>query len=175
MNSMNLASTDFELFDIAPAFGLDKATLDARWRALQAEVHPDKFAVQGAAAQRVAMQWAVRVNEAYLRLKSPLRRAAYLCELNGAEIEAENNTAMPAAFLMQQMEWRESLDDAKSLPAVEALAEEVRAHQRAAFAKLQATLDVDRDFTAAAQQVRALMFVERFEHDIDRRLDALGQ
>jgi molecular chaperone HscB len=172
---MNLASTDFELFDIEPRFALDRAALDARWRQLQAEVHPDKFAVEGAAAQRVAMQWAVRVNEAYQRLKSPLKRAAYLCELNGAPIEAENNTAMPTAFLMQQMEWREALDDAPSLASVEALANEVQAHQRAAFATIETTLDADRDFAAAAQQVRALMFVERFEHDIDRRLEALGQ
>jgi molecular chaperone HscB len=167
---MNLASTDFELFDIEPRFALDGAALDARWRALQGEVHPDRFAVEGAAAQRVAMQWAVRVNEAYQRLKHPLKRAAYLCELNGAAIEAENNTAMPTAFLMRQMEWREALDDAHSLAAVEALDDEVKTHQRAAFAALETTLDINRDFAAAAQQVRALMFVERFEHDIDRRL-----
>jgi molecular chaperone HscB len=95
--------------------------------------------------------------------------------LNGAAIEAENNTAMPTGFLMQQMEWREALDDAHALPAVEMLAEEVETHRRAAFATLQRTLDEDRDFSAAAQQVRALMFVERFAHDIDRRFEALGQ
>jgi molecular chaperone HscB len=172
---MNLSSTDFELFDIAPRFELDRAALDARWLALQAEVHPDKFATEGAAAQRVAMQWAVRVNEAYQRLKDPLQRAAYLCELNGAVIEAENNTAMPREFLVQQMEWREALDDAADAPQVEALADEVAAHRRAALVQLQNTLDNQRDFKAAAQQVRALMFVERFAHDIDRRLEALGQ
>ncbi|WP_163768973.1 Fe-S protein assembly co-chaperone HscB, partial [Providencia stuartii] len=77
-----------------------------------AEVHPDRFASEGAAAQRVAMQWAMRVNEGYQRLKDPLKRAAYLCELRGAPVQAENNTAMPPAFLMQQMAWREALDDA---------------------------------------------------------------
>ncbi len=172
---MNLASTDFELFDIAPRFALDRAALDARWRALQGEVHPDKFAAQGASAQRVAMQWAVRVNEAYQRLKDPVKRAAYLCELNGAPIEAENNTAMPSAFLMQQMEWREALDEAATLPQVEALADEVSAHHKAALAELQITFDERHDFLAAAQQVRALMFSERFAHDIDKRLEALGQ
>jgi molecular chaperone HscB len=172
---MNLASTDFELFDIEPRFALDRAALDARWRALQAEVHPDRFAADGASAQRIAMQWAVRVNEAYRRLKDPLQRAAYLCELNGAPIEAENNTAMPPAFLMQQMEWREALDAAATLPSVEALADEVAAHRRAAETALGATLDERRDYAAAAQQVRALMFSERFAHDIDQRLEALGQ
>jgi len=172
---MNLSSTDFELFDIAPRFGLDRAALDARWRVLQGEVHPDRFAIEGAAAQRVAMQWAVRVNEAYQRLKDPVKRAAYLCELNGAPIEAESNTAMPTAFLMQQMEWRESLDDAAAVAQVEALADEVSAHRQAALAQLQTTLDEQHDFIAAARQVRALMFSERFAHDIDRRLEALGQ
>jgi molecular chaperone HscB len=172
---MNLASTDFELFDIAPRFALDRAALDARWRALQGEVHPDRFAAQGAAAQRVAMQWAVRVNEAYQRLKDPVKRAAYLCELNGAPIEAENHTAMPAGFLMQQMEWREALDEAATVAQVEALANEVSAHHKAALATLQATLDERHDYAAGAQQVRALMFSERFAHDLDKRLEALGQ
>jgi molecular chaperone HscB len=172
---MNLASTDFELFDIAPHFALDRAALDVRWRALQGEVHPDKFATEGAAAQRVAMQWAVRVNEAHQRLRDPIKRAAYLCELNGAPIEAESNTAMPTAFLMQQMAWRESLDDAADTARVEALADEVSAHRRAALTELQTTLDDRHDFIAGAQQVRALMFSERFAHDIDRRLEALGQ
>jgi molecular chaperone HscB len=172
---MKLDSDDFELFGIPRQYALDRTALDARWRTLQAEVHPDRFAVEGAAAQRIALQWAVRVNEAYQRLKDPLRRAAYLCELNGAAIEAENNTAMPKAFLMQQMAWREALDDAHDLPAVEQLAGTVAEHRRAALAQLEARLDQAHDYAAAAQQVRALMFVERFAHDIDQRLEALGR
>ena len=172
---MKLDSDDFELFGLPRRFALDRDELDARWRALQANVHPDRFAAEGGAAQRVAMQWAVRVNEAYQRLKHPLKRAAYLCELAGVSIDAENNTAMPAGFLMQQMEWRESLDDAADLPAVEALADEVAAHRRQALAALATTLDERHDTTAAAQQVRALMFVERFADDVDQRLEALGQ
>ena len=172
---MKLDSDDFELFDLPRRFVLDRDELDARWRALQAEVHPDRFASEGGAAQRVAMQWAVRVNEAYQRLKNPLKRAAYLCELNGAAIDAENNTAMPGSFLMQQMEWREALDDAGDLPAVASLADEVASHRQQALAALQATLDERHDWSAAAQQVRALMFVERFADDVDQRLEALGQ
>lgn len=172
---MKLDSDDFELFGVPRRFAQDRAVLDARWRALQAEVHPDRFAAEGPAAQRVAMQWAVRVNEAYQRLKDPLKRAAYLCELAGTPVDAENNTAMPASFLMQQMEWREALDDASSLDEVEALADEVSARKRAAFDELQKTFDETRDPEAAAEQVRALMFVERFAEDIDHRLEALGQ
>jgi molecular chaperone HscB len=109
---VNLQSNDFELFGLEQRFAQDRAELDARWKDLQRQAHPDKFSAQGAAAQRIAMQWSVRINEGYQRLKDPLKRAAYLCEMNGAPINAENNTAMPAAFLMQQMQWREDLDDA---------------------------------------------------------------
>ena len=170
---MKLDSDDFELFGLERRFALDPAALDARWRALQTEVHPDKFAAQGAAAQRVAMQWAVRVNEAHRRLKSPLARAEYLCELRGAPIQAENNTAMPAAFLMQQMAWREALDDARGAEAVQALDDTVAAHERTLFAEVARWLDERQDPQAAAAQVRALMFVKRFREDLAKRLDAL--
>ena len=172
---MKLDDNDFDLFGVEQRFAQDRAALDARWRALQAEVHPDKFAADGAAAQRVAVQWAVRVNEAYQRLKDPLKRAAYLCELAGQPINAENNTAMPGSFLMQQMEWRESLDEARTVQQVEVLAEAVDAHRNGALQQLQQLLDEQHDAAAAAQQVRALMFVERFAEDVDRRLEALGQ
>ena len=84
---MNLQSTDFELFGLAECFEQDSAAVDARWKDLQREAHPDRFAAQGAAAQRVALQWSVRINEAYRRLKDPLKRAAYLCELHGAAVK----------------------------------------------------------------------------------------
>jgi molecular chaperone HscB len=111
---VNLQSNDFELFGLPPTFAQDRALIDSRWKDLQRQAHPDKFAAQGAAAQRVAMQWSVRINEAYQRLKDPLKRAAYLCELHGAPINAEKNTAMPAQFLVQQIEWREALEEASS-------------------------------------------------------------
>lgn len=170
---MHLADDDFTLFGLPRRFALDSAALDACWRALQAQVHPDRFVSEGAAAQRLAMQWAVRVNEAYQRLKNPLKRAAYLCELRGVPIQAENNTAMPAAFLMQQMAWREDLDDARDAAAVEKLDATVAADEAARLAELGLTLDDRADPSAAAQQVRALMFVDRFRKDIGRRLEML--
>lgn len=170
---MKLDDDDFTLFGLPRRHALDRAGLDARWRALQGEVHPDRFAAEGAAAQRVAMQWAVRVNEAHARLKDPLRRAAYLCELAGAPIDAERNTAMPAAFLHQQMEWREALDEARTGAAVEALDAEVAARESRLLADLAADLDERNDPAAAAAKVRALMFVRRFRDDVAHRLDAL--
>ena len=170
---MHLADDDFTLFGLPQRFVLDRNALDACWRALQAKVHPDRFASEGASAQRLALQWAVRVNEAYQRLKDPLKRGAYLCELRGVPIQAENNTAMPTAFLMQQMAWREDLDDARDVAAVEQLDATVATDEAARLAELGVTLDLRADPTAAAQQVRALMFVARFRYDINRRLEAL--
>lgn len=171
--SQQLAADDFSLFQFPRRYTLDRDTLDRRWKDLQREAHPDKFASQGAAAQRVAMQWSVRINEAYQRLKDPLKRAAYLCELEGAPIQAESNTAMPAAFLMQQMAWREALDDAQTPSDLEALHSSVlgvRDQQRALCAQ---QLDQDKSFPQAAQTVRALMFIERFVSDIETRLDQM--
>jgi molecular chaperone HscB len=168
---VNLQSTDFELFDLAAQFAQDRAAIDARWKDLQREAHPDKFAAQGAAAQRLAMQWSVRINEAYQRLKDPLKRAAYLCELHDAPVNAENNTAMPAAFLMQQMEWREALDDAQSPADLEALETQVSAARQQTLLHCAQLLDVAHDYPQAVQQVRALMFIERFSDDVQQRLD----
>ena len=164
---------DFALFDLPRRFALDADDLAARRRALQAEVHPDRFVAAGAAAQRAAMQWAVRVNEAHERLKDPLKRAAYLCELAGVAIRAEDNTAMLPEFLLQQMAWREALDDAGTQPAVEAIAGDIEAHRRAAYAELTRALDEAADFVLAARQVRALMFVERFAADVSDRLASM--
>ncbi|MDP4612782.1 MAG: Fe-S protein assembly co-chaperone HscB [Limnohabitans sp.] len=170
---MSLQANDFELFDVPVRFAQDRAQLDARWKALQREAHPDRFAAEGAAAQRVAMQWSVRINEAYQRLKDPLNRAAYLCELRGAPVQAENNTAMPAAFLMQQMEWRENLDDTESPEGLEALADEVAAEQRRVQQELARLLDEVQDPLQAVGQVRALMFIERFTQEVNAKLDRL--
>ncbi|MFO1339148.1 MAG: Fe-S protein assembly co-chaperone HscB [Burkholderiaceae bacterium] len=169
---MKLDDDDFTLLGLPARFALDRAELDARWRAVQAQVHPDKFAAEGAAAQRVAMQWAVRVNEAHQRLKDPLSRAAYLCELRGAPIDPNRNTAMPGAFLVQQLEWREALAEAPDEAAAQALDDEVARSEKGLLAELGRLLDDEGDATAAAQRVRALMFVRRFREDVDRRLEA---
>ncbi len=170
---MNLQSNDFELFGLALRFEQDRAAIDDRWKDLQREAHPDSFAAQGAAAQRVAMQWSVRINEAYRRLKDPLRRAAYLCELHAAPVNAEDNTAMPAAFLMQQMEWREALDEARDAVELDRLASEVRSVRQDALQECARLLDVERDYVAAVRQVRALMFIERFAGDVEAKMDRI--
>ena len=170
---MNLQSTDFDLFGLETRFAQNRSVVDARWKDLQREAHPDKFSAQGAAAQRVAMQWSVRINEAYQRLKDPLKRAAYLCELMGAPVNAENNTAMPASFLMQQMDWREALDEASSADELSRLGKDVKVARQAMLLRCEQLLDDAHDYAGAVQEVRALMFVARFASDVDARLDQM--
>lgn len=170
---MNLQADDFELFGLPRQFSQDRAAIDTRWKALQREAHPDKFAAQGAAAQRVSMQWSVRINEAYQRLKNPLQRAAYLCELGGSPINAHSNTAMPAQFLMQQIEWREALDEAFSVDALGSLFDQVQATQKLLLQQCAAFLDDVHDYAGAVATVRALMFIDKFALDLHQRIDQL--
>ena len=171
---MNLQSTDFELFGVPPRFAQDPAQLEARWKELQRQVHPDKFATQGAAAQRVAMQWSARINEAYRRLKDPLKRAAYLCELNGTPIGAETNTSMPAEFLMQPMELREQLDDAGTAEELHRIDELSTSLSGGMLRKIEQQADTQQDWPGVAQSVRALMFLEKLAGDIARKRETLA-
>src|SRR5450830_1353191 len=111
----------FVLFHLPQRFSIDMKALESAYHEVQNQAHPDKFTQASGAEKRVAMQWATRANEAYQTLKNPLKRATYLCELNGVDLQTESNTAMPTAFLMQQMEWREELDDAKAGKNIDAL------------------------------------------------------
>ena len=170
---MKIDDDDFMLFNLPRRFSLDSAALAQRWRALQTEVHPDRFAAEGAAAQRVAMQWAVRVNEAYQRLRDPLARATYLCELAGHRLDPHDNQALPPAFLTQQMEWREALADASSADAVKALDVEVNGQLQALRDDVQADLDLRHDAQAALSKLRQWMFLAKLRVEIERRLEAL--
>lgn len=165
----------FDLFHLPQRFTIDASALDSAYHSVQNQVHPDKFANASDAEKRVAMQWATRANEAYKTLKSPFKRAAYLCELNGVDLQTESNTAMPVAFLMQQMEWREALDDAraqKNRTELEALDTAIRSARKAELAAIATLLDAD-DFTQAAGLVRQLMFLEKFADEVTNALDAL--
>jgi molecular chaperone HscB len=120
------------------------------------------------------MQWSVRINEAYQRLKDPLKRASYVCELQGAHINAENNTAMPPAFLIQQMEWREALEDATTLAQLEEIFDKTTAAEKTQLAVVAQSLDVLKDYGKAANEVRSLMFIQRFAIEVEARIEQLA-
>ncbi len=166
----------FELFHLPQRFAIDLQMLEEAYREVQNQVHPDKFATAPDAERRVAMQWATRANEAYQTLKNPFKRAAYLCELHGVDLETESNTAMPREFLMQQMEWREALDearDARDLSALEDLADEMQATVKRQLLRIGGQIEGE-DFESAAQGVRQLMFLEKFGSEVARVADGLA-
>jgi molecular chaperone HscB len=165
----------FELFHLPQRFAVEMTALDKAYREVQNRVHPDKFVNATDSEKRVAMQWATRANEAYQTLKSPFKRAAYLCELNGIELQADSNTAMPREFLMQQMEWREALEDAnasKDLGGLESLESNLREVRKAEVEHIGQLLDAQ-DFSAAAQGVRQLMFLEKFGEEVHAAFEKL--
>jgi molecular chaperone HscB len=161
---MDFTQTHFELFGLPHTYALDRNQLDAAYRELQNTVHPDRFAAQPDAEQRVAMQWATQVNEAYQTLKHPVSRGVYLLKLQGIEALDANNTKMAPAFLMQQMEWREAIDDArasKSMAALDALTDDLRATHRRIEAQLAGLIDTAHDYAAASEAVRQLRFMDK--------------
>ena len=165
----------FELFNLPQQFAVDAGALDSAYRDVQSRVHPDKFVNATDAEKRVAMQWATRANEAYQTLKNPQKRAQYLCELHGVDLQTESNTAMPMAFLMQQMEWREELGDAraaKDSDALDALDKQLRNERKARLTEIEQQIGAG-DFHAAAQGVRALMFLEKFGEEVRFAFEAI--
>ncbi|AUL46881.1 Fe-S protein assembly co-chaperone HscB [Bordetella trematum] len=157
----------FSLFGLPARFALDDAALEAAWRDVAARVHPDRFATASAVERRVAMQWAARANEAYRVLRDPMQRARYLCEQAGVDLQTESNTSMDGAFLMQQMEWRELLDDARQdAQARERLDAELQAARQAMRQQLVGLIDERQDYVAAARKVREWMFIEKLAQEL---------
>ena len=166
---MDFSQTHFELFGLPQAYALDRDQLDAAYRELQNTVHPDRFAAQPDAEQRVAMQWATQVNEAYQTLKHPVNRGVYLLTLQGIDALDASNTKMAPAFLMQQMEWREAIEDAragKSTDALDALTADLRAAHRRIEAQLAELIDAAKDYEGAREAVRQLRFMDKLIAEI---------
>lgn len=174
--SVDLSQDYFALFGLPRRFDIDDAALEAAWHELQSRVHPDRYAHLPDTEKRMSMQWATRVNEGFATLRKPLSRAQYLLELAGVDSGLETNTAMSPEFLMEQMEWREAVEEAREAGEVDELEQlhhRLRQHAREVLGGLAHQLDEARDYAAAADTVRRLMFVERLQHDIDEALEAL--
>lgn len=172
-NNLDLTRNHFELFGLPVRFELPHEAIELTYRDIQARIHPDRYAHASDAERRLSMQWATHVNEAYQTLRSPLKRARYMLELRGVDIGVESNTAMPADFLIAQMEWREAIDEARQAADVDALdsiARRLQSDMRAQYADLDRQLDSERDDHAAAQTVRKLMFLEKVQTEIGEAL-----
>ncbi|MFZ2855367.1 MAG: Fe-S protein assembly co-chaperone HscB [Rhodocyclaceae bacterium] len=175
---MDFSDDHFALFELPRAFRLDAAALDARYREIQARVHPDKFAHAGDAEQRLSLQWATRINESYQTLKKPLPRAKYLLHLAGQDVGAENNTAMPTDFLIEQMEWREAVAEARAARQhheLEHLHHRLKHDIGERYGELAVLLDEQNDLAQAADRVRRLMFLDKLLFEIDDAIAAIEE
>ena len=163
----------FELFGLSPVFRLDEGRLHAAYRDIQSRVHPDRFASAGDAERRASLQWTTRVNEAYRILKDPVQRGRHLLELHGVDVAFETNTAMPAAFLVQQMELREKLEEAKDAASLDSLKQSIREQKAGLVARIGGLIDDKKDYGEAAGEVRKLLFLQRLVEEIDSAYEAV--
>lgn len=153
---------------MARGFEVDLQDLESRWKERAAAVHPDRFANASEAEKRVAMQWSASINEAYRVLRDPLKRAQYLCELAGHPTENQPNVAMDMAFLMQQMQWREALEDIRGnrdSAALATLATEIEL-DRAKRQTQTGELIGQQNWDEVVKRLHEWMFVEKFLQEI---------
>ena len=172
----NLSASDdyFRFFGLNQQFNIDLPALDQAYLAIQREVHPDRHARGSDSEQRIAMQMATLANTAFQTLKNPIQRGLYICQLHGVDAKLETNTAMPAAFLMKQMEWRESLDEQEEdLPALEALMEEVEESKAETLVEITQAIDGAKNYQRAAELLRGLLFIDKFAVELDDTIAAL--
>lgn len=166
----------FQLFGLPERYQLDQADLGERFRALQNEVHPDRHADRPDAERRLSMQWATWINEAYQTLNNAAARGRYLLRQHGVETQEETSTVMPADFLMQQLEWREAIAEAREAgdaAALQSLEERIRHEMRALETGLAVKIDERADYQAAAEDVRKLKFMERLAEDVASAFDEM--
>ena len=164
----------FELLGLPVAFAVDGSRLEQCFRELQTQVHPDKFAAAPDAERRVAMQWATRANEAYRTLRDPVDRARYLLALKGFDTGEESNTAMPADFLMRQMEWREAVAQARvarDAGRLTTLRQEIAAERDEMLRQLERAIERDSNYDAGCSLVRKLRFLEKLDLEIEEGLE----
>ena len=158
----------FNLFQLEPSFNIDTVALEQSYRALAARFHPDKFASASAFEQKQAVMMSSTINDAYRTLKSPIDRAAYLLKSQNIDADAPEHTSFSPEFLMQQMEWRETLMDAQmeqNHDAIRALDQEIQEVQSSLYQDLQQAFE-QQDYESAAQWVRHGRFLNKLRNEI---------
>ncbi len=170
------ANDYYSLFDLPVSYAIDLKLLEANFRKIQSASHPDRFVNATPADQLASMQLATLANEAYGTLKNSARRAKYLLEKQGIDAIAETNTALPMEFLMQQMEWREQLEDAKNeknITALDTLYSSLRSETKTMEASLADLFDVKHDYVMATELTRKLIFIDKVCSDIQQAIEQL--
>jgi molecular chaperone HscB len=165
----------FALFGLPPRYRFDPDQLDRAYRALQRDIHPDRYAAADESQRRIALQSSARVNQAYQALKDPVGRAQYLLSLRGVDALAETNTALPPEFLERELERREAVADAQSArdtARLDRLLGEVRANAAVLESTLGDHLEAEH-WDSARDAVRQLRFLAKVRDDIEAALGDL--
>ena len=171
-----MSANFFELFGLKNTYKLDANTLETYYRAIQSASHPDRFVTATSTEKLHSMQIATLANEAYLILKNPANRAKYCLALQNIDAVNESNTSMPADFLMQQMDWREAIEDAKNArntSALEQLLTEMQAEAEGLQVELIDLLDEKKDYMSATDATRKLIFIDKVSADIRKEIEYL--
>ena len=171
----DLARNYFELFGLPVAFALDSNDLAARYRTLQRNFHPDKFAHASDQERRLSVQLSARLNEALQTLKDPVKRGRYLLQLKNISTDEETDTVMTPAFLMQQMELREQLEDARDAATLERIHVDIERQFSDRLRRLGVCLQSAEsgDWQQARALVRELQFLQKLQQEVRAREEAL--
>ena len=165
-----LNSNFFELFELPVSYAVDLDQVRQQYMELQKQVHPDKFANASDQEKRLSMQQTSQVNEAQTTLKNPVLRAIYLLKLKDVDFNLENETTMDAAFLMQQLEMRERLENIKQesdpLSALEAMAKELKVSNEDMMNSFSECYESDQ-FDNARELIRKLQFMQKAKNEIN--------
>lgn len=166
----------FTLFQLPIDYQIDNSLLAPRYQELQRKFHPDRFANAPESQRLQAMQQAATINDAYQTLKNPLRRAEYLLSLKGIDVRDEQHTMRDTAFLMQQLELREELDEieksADPEPALLAFSDRVVKMVKQRNQQLIQILQ-DEQWPEAADIVRKLRFLDKLQQQVVQLEDKL--
>ena len=161
----------FALFDLPVAFQVDSALLNERYLALQKSLHPDNFSAASAQEQRLAMQKSAEINDALRILKDPIARADSIIVLNTGEQEnPEEKSNKDIGFLMQQMEWRETLENIENRQDTDeltAFAKEINQTRHAILSELSTALDAQQ-WDIARAITDKLRFIKKLQAEIER-------
>lgn len=171
----DIARNYFELFGLPVAFAIDSNDLAARYRTLQRNFHPDKFAHASDQERRLSVQLSARLNEALQTLKDPVKRGRYLLQLKNITTDEETDTVMAPAFLMQQMDLRERLTDASDARSLERIRADIERQFNDRLTRLAAYLQsaASADWLEARALVRELQFLQKLQQEVRAREEAL--
>ena len=174
---IDFAANYFELFSLPPGFDIDLNQLASRYRALQTEAHPDRFASADAQTRRFSVQAAALINEAHETLKDPLKRGFYLLKLRGLDATGDARTTSDAEFLMQQMAYREHLEGihntADPLASAERLRESILTEKEHLFRSFESEYAAENNSSAQDTLMKLQFFVRLLSQldEVEARLE----